>query len=100
MNKEVTKMLRYEFKPTLGLRLFHGFAPYKKVVNNGCVIETQDDQLVEQLEKDEADRIEEPIDWHLFKVGETILIDNFGNRFACSVNNNGQQIQLEKIIDQ
>lgn len=91
--------MKYEFKSTLGMGLYHGWAPYQKVVNNGCTIETQDNNLIAQLIEDERKRIGRPIDWYLFKAGGTVLIDDYGNRFACTMNNDGRWIQLVKIIE-
>ena len=90
--------MKYKFEPTLGVPLYHGWDPYQKVVNNGCTIETQNVSLLAQLAADERDRTKAPIDWWLFKPGETVLIDNYGNRFACTMNNNGKWITLVKII--
>ena len=90
--------MKYEFKPTWGLPLYYGSKPYRKVINNGCTIETQDEILIEQLISNESRRSSQPIDWWLFKVGETILTDNLGRKFACSMNNNGKWIQLDRII--
>ena len=91
--------MKYEFKSTLGVGLYCGLDSYQKVVNNGCTIETQDNNLIAQLVEDEWRRAGRPIDWHLFKAGGTILIDNYGNRFACTMNNDGRWIQLVKIIE-
>jgi len=91
--------VKYEFNPTWGLSLHHGSEPYRKVVNNGCIIETQDESLIKQLLDDETNRNSKPIDWWLFKVGETILTCNDGNHFACTMNNSGMWIQLVKIIE-
>lgn len=90
--------MKYIFEQTYGLPLYHGWEPYQKVVNNGCVIETQDNNLIAQLVEDERNRNSRPIDWHLFKAGKTVLVDNYGVRFACTMNNSGQWIQLVKII--
>lgn len=91
--------MRYEFKSTIGMSLYHGTAPYQKVVNNGCIIETQDNNLIAQLAEDEHKHAGHPVDWWLFKPGKTILTDNYGARFACVMNNDGWWIQLVKIID-
>ena len=91
--------MRYEFRSTLEVGLYHGWDPYQKVVKNGCTIETQDNNLIAQLIEDERNRNSRPIDWWLFKAGETVLIDNYGDRFACTMNNNGQWIQLVKIVE-
>lgn len=90
--------MKYEFKSTLGVNLYCGLKPYRKVVNNGCVIETQDELLIAQLEDDEIHRMSKPIDWWLFKPGKTVLTDNFGNQYACIMNNDRKWIQLVKII--
>lgn len=92
--------MKYEFKLTWGLLLHHGSEPFQKVVNNGCVIETQDENLIRQLINDENNRKSKPIDWWLFKVGETILSCDDENYFACTMNNSGKWIQLIKIIEQ
>lgn len=91
--------MKYEFKSTIGMGLYHGLEPYQKVVNNGFVIETQDNNLIVQLIEDERRRNSRPIDWWLFKAGKTVLIDNYGDCFACTMNNNGQWIQLVKIVE-
>jgi len=90
--------MKYKFESTWGKPLYDGLVPYQKIVNNGCTIETQDNNLIAQLAEDELKRSAPPIDWHLFKVGETVLIDNYGDRFACTMNNNRQWIRLNKII--
>jgi len=90
--------MKYEFRPTYGLSLYHGLEPYQKVVNNGCTIETQDVQLLAQLADDECRRTNPPIDWWLFKPGETVLTDNDGRQFACILNNSGSWIQLVRIV--
>ena len=41
--------MKYIFERTHGLPLYHGWEPYQKVVNNGCTIETQDNNLIAQL---------------------------------------------------
>lgn len=91
--------MKYELESTLGAPLYYGYEPYLKVVNNGCIIETQDNLLIAQLAEDEQNRQAPPIDWYLFKVGRAVLTDNYGNRFACTMNNNGQWIRMDKLID-
>ena len=91
--------MKYIFEKTYGVALYHGCEPYQKVVNNGCTIETQDVSLLMQLAADECSCTGISIDWWLFKPGGTVLIDNYGIRFACTMNNNRQWITLVKIIE-
>ena len=64
--------MQYKYESTLGEPLYHGWEPYQKIINNGCTIETQDAGLIAQLMADERERTETPIDWWLFKPGETV----------------------------
>ena len=73
--------------------------PFRRTVNNGYTISTQDDDLLEQLDWDEINRMMPPIDWHLFRPGETILIDNIGRRFACTVKTD-YFVELQEIIEE
>lgn len=79
--------------------------PYKKVVNNGSYIETQDYALLEALNKNEGNRTADVIDWHLFRAGYSVLIDDDYNIYGCTVKTDGyvllnklklQQIKLTK----
>ena len=89
--------MKYENGLFYGVDLCCSSFPYKKVINNGCTIETQDAELIRQLAEDERKRANAPVDWWLFKVGKTVLIDNRGIRFLCTMNNNGQWIRLDRI---
>lgn len=91
-------MLSYSFKPFLGRPLYAGSEPFQKVVNNGCIIETQSAELVRKLKENEAQRGVEVIDWYLFKPGKTILTDSDGPEYGCTMNNGGHWIQLVEII--
>lgn len=90
--------MKYKFENIYGKPLSNSLRVFKKVINNGWVIETDDEALFDQLEADEKDRTGEPIDWHIFKDGETVLIDNIGRNFACTIKGNGR-IQLIKILN-
>jgi len=90
--------MKYQKSLTYGMSLECSLRPYKKVTNNGYIIETQDECLIQQLIEDDKQRTATPIDWQMFKVGETILIDNRGIMYACTMNNNRQWIRLDKII--
>lgn len=79
--------MRYLQENTLGKPLQSVMKPYQRIINNTFVIETQDESLLWQLSQDEKERIKTPIDWFLFKSGETVLIDNHGCKFACVCKN-------------
>lgn len=91
-------MLSYEFREFYGVPLYAGWEPFRKVVNNGCTIETQSAELVRQLEENERRRDGEVIDWYLFKPGKTILTDNFGKKYGCRSNVDGKWITLIQIM--
>ena len=91
-------MLAYSFKPFWGRPLYTGSDPFQKVVNNGCIIETQSTELIRKLQENEELRGSEVIDWYLFKPGKTILTDSDGHEFGCTMNNNGSWIRLKEII--
>ena len=91
--------MKYLSSSTWGKSLECSMKPYKKVINNGCTIETQDEHLLQQLAEDEKNRISNPINWWLFKVGETVLIDNRNVKYACTMNNNGHWIRLDRIME-
>lgn len=91
-------MLHYIHKSFFGKPLYAGTKPFQKVVNNGCTIETQSVDLIQQLQRNEMTRNSEVIDWWLFKPGATILFDNHGNQFGCTSNVDGQWITLVQIV--
>lgn len=91
-------MLAYNNEGFLGRPLYAGLEPFRRVVNNGCEIETQDVDLIRQIRENEFARGSEVIDWHLFKPGRTILIDNMGRKFGCTRNVYGQWIELTEIV--
>lgn len=71
--------------------------PYQTTVNNGYVIETDDSNLIEQLKENENNRSSDVIDWYLFKVGNTILIDDNGIRYGCIQQTDSYKITLIRI---
>lgn len=75
--------MKYIQENTIGKPLECILRPYQRIVNNGCVIETQSEGLLWQLHKDEVERDGRPIDWHLFRESETVLVDNHGRKYAC-----------------
>lgn len=79
-----------------GIGMENKLIPYKKVINNGISIETQDYALLEALCKNESDRTTEVIDWHLFKEGYSVLIDDDYNIYGCMVKTDGY-VQLNKL---
>lgn len=70
--------------------------PYKRTVNNGTYIETQDYGLLKALWENECDRDSEVIDWHLFKGGYSVLIDDNYNIYGCRTKTDGY-VHLDKI---
>jgi Rad3-related DNA helicase len=91
--------MKYIKENTIGKPLSTIFTPYQGIVNNGCIIETQSEDLLWQLSQDEIKREEEPIDWHLFKEGEAVLIDNHGRKFACTHQRQGYVCLTEMKYD-
>lgn len=79
-----------------GIGMENKLIPYKKVINNGISIETQDYALLEALCKNESARTTEVIDWHLFKEGYSVLIDDDYNIYGCIVKTDGY-VQLNKL---
>ena len=89
--------MKYCKANTHGVPMATSNAPFKRVINNGYEISTQSDSLIKQLEDNERDRSGPVIDWHLFKPGETILIDNFGQQYACIIKTDGF-VELQAIV--
>lgn len=56
------RIMKYIQENTIGKPLQCRFRPYQRIVNNGCVIETQSEELLWQLYKDEVEREAVPID--------------------------------------
>lgn len=91
--------MKYVQGNTVGKPLQCLFKPYQRIINNGCVIETQSEELLWQLYQDEVERDGEPIDWHLFKENKTVLIDNHGRKYACVRQSQGHVILAELKYD-
>ena len=79
-----------------GIDMESKMIPYKKVVNNGIHIESQDYELLEALWRNECDRTAEAIDQHLFKNGYSVLIDDNYNIYGCTTKTVGY-VQLNKL---
>lgn len=99
MARKERESMKYIQESTLGKPLQCILRPYQRIVNNGCVIETQSEELLWQLHKDEVERETAPIDWHLFKESETVLIDNHGRKYACVRRNQGHVTLAELKYD-
>ena len=89
--------MNYKHEDTHGRKLRSIAAPFKSVVNNGYTISTQDSGLIEQLWENEIER-GEVIDWFIFKVGKSVLIDDLGRKFACTMAVHNGIIELMEII--
>lgn len=91
-------MLRYYLNvPTYGIPFEKHYTPSRRVVNLGTVIELQDNILREQLVLNEHNRNGEVIDWHLFRSGTSILIDNRGEIYAC-IHKCDYYVELAKLV--
>lgn len=93
------RTMKYIQENTIGKPLQCLFRPYQRIVNNGCVIETQSEELLWQLHNDEVERDGRPIDWHLFKECETVLVDNHGRKYACVRQSQGHVTLAELKYD-
>ena len=91
--------MKYIHENTIGKPLQCLFKPYQRIVNNGCVIETQSEELLWQLYQNEKEGETQPIDWHLFKESGTVLIDNHGRRYACVRKSQGHVTLAEMKYD-
>lgn len=80
----------------IGVDMETKLIPYKRTVNNGSYIETQDYGLLKALWKNECDRTSEVIDWHLFRDGYSVLIDDNYNIYGCTTKTEGY-VQLTKL---
>ena len=80
-----------------GIDMESKMIPYRKVVNNGIYIESQDYELLEAIHKNEYDRDSEVIDWHLFRACHSILIDDNYNIYGCTAKSEGY-VQLTKLM--
>ena len=74
--------------------------PFKTVVNNGYTIRTQSDLLLKQLYDNEYHNGKDIIDWHLFKSCRTVLIDDYGHRYACTGVSYGYWVELTQIKEE
>lgn len=91
--------LKYVYEPFCGKKLVHPWKPYCTTTNNGFVIESQDENLLIQLSSNDNDPCGDIIDWHLFRVGETVLIDNYGVKYGCVNKYFNYKIVLDKILE-
>lgn len=91
--------LRYEQRDIFGVKMKSLPVPYKKVINNGCFIETIDDELIKILDNNEVQQ-DKVIDWWLFKPGRTVLYAPNGKTYGCSaVYFNHTIVRLDEIIE-
>ena len=96
---EKTLEFRYEQRSFMGNSLRSMSAPFKRVVNNGCTISSQDEELLNELKYNEMHN-NGIIDWHLFKQGETILYATNNKVYGCSyINGPKTYVELLEIID-
>ena len=79
-----------------GIDMESKMIPYRRTVNNGIYIETQDYGLLKALWKNECDRTAAAIDWHLFRDGYSVLIDDNYNIYGCTTKTTGY-VQLTKL---
>lgn len=91
--------MKYVCEPFWGKNQHVPMTPYMKTVNNGYAIKTQNADLIKQLQENEINREPDVIDWHLFKVGETVLIDNNGNKFGCAEMVPGGHVTLNLLLE-
>lgn len=90
--------LRYEQRDIFGVKMKSLPVPYKKVINNGCIIQSQDDELIKILDNNEVQQ-GRVIDWWLFKPGRTVLYAPNGKIYGCSEVYHNYIIVLNEIID-
>ena len=83
LEKEEMPCMSYIQKDFFGIPMKSEMKPYKKVVNNGYTIITQDESLIRDLTFNEKYQ-NGIIDWFLFKPGKTILFDTLGRAFGCT----------------
>lgn len=91
------KIVRCEFVDTTDLPVNACNKPYKQVINNGCVVETQSEELIRQLEVSDIQNDSNIIGWDLFRRNETILIDDNGKYYACTQVDPGKFVRLNEI---
>ena len=93
LEKEDTPCMSYLQRDFFGVHMKSDLKPFKKVVNNGYTILTQDESLIRDLEWNEKYH-NGIIDWFLFRQGKTILFSTNGKAYGCTCFSYGSFVEL------
>lgn len=96
LEKEDIPCLSYEERDFYDVDMKSEMKPYKKVVNNGYTIMTQDESLIRDLEWNEKYH-NGIIDWFLFRVGKTVLFGTNGKVYGCTNFIHGSLVELTEF---
>ena len=98
LEKEETPCISYMQKDFFGVPMKSEMKPYKKVINNGYTIMTQEESLIRDLEWNEKYH-NGIIDWFLFRKGKTILFSTNDKVYGCTGFVYGSLVELTEFVN-